>query len=315
MLKNSKPILIVSGESKSIFFEIFFKSLKFKKFKSPIILISSHKLLRQQIKKFKFRKKIKLIDLKDVDNIKLNNDVINLINVNYNNFKKNEYIENSFEIAFYLIRKGITNKLINGPINKKSFLKKKFLGITEFISQKFKKKKIAMLIYNKDLSVCPITTHLPLKLVAKTISQKLIFEKTELIYQFYKKNLGYKPKIAVTGLNPHCESILNLNEDKLIVSPAIKTLKKLGYNVNGPFSADTIFLKQNRKKYDVIVGMYHDQVLSPMKTLLEYDAINITLGLPFLRISPDHGPNEKMVGKNISNPLSLINAINFLDKK
>ena len=88
MLKNSKPILIVSGESKSIFFEIFFKSLKFKKFKSPIILISSHKLLRQQIKKFKFRKKIKLIYLKDVNNIKLNNDVINLINVRYNNLKK-----------------------------------------------------------------------------------------------------------------------------------------------------------------------------------------------------------------------------------
>jgi len=314
MLKNSKPILIVSGESKSIFFEIFFKSLKFKKFKSPIILISSHKLLRQQIKKFKFRKKIKLIDLKDVNNIKLNNDVINLINVKYNNLKKNEYIENSFEIAFNLIKKGITNKLINGPINKKSFLKKKFLGITEFISQKFKKKKIAMLIYNKDLSVCPITTHLPLKLVAKTISQKLIFEKTELIYQFYKKNLGIKPKIAVTGLNPHCESILNLNEDKLIVSPAIKTLKKLGYNVDGPFSADTIFLRQNRKKYDVIVGMYHDQVLSPMKTLLEYDAINITLGLPFLRISPDHGPNAKMLGKNSSDPTSLTWALKFLDK-
>ena len=172
-----------------------------------------------------------------------------------------------------------------------------------------------MLIYNKDLSVCPITTHLPLKLVAKTISQKLIFEKTELIYQFYKKNLGYKPKIAVTGLNPHCESILNLNEDKLIVSPAIKTLKKLGYNVNGPFSADTIFLKQNRKKYDVIVGMYHDQVLSPFKTLFEYNAFNITLGLPFLRVSPDHGPNEKMIGKNLSNPLSLIKAIKFLEKR
>ena len=79
-------------------------------------------------------------------------------------------------------------------------------------------------------------------------------------------------------------------------------------------SADTIFIKNIRNKFDVILGMYHDQVLAPMKTIYEYDAINITLGLPFIRISPDHGPNEKMLGKNISNPLSLIRAIKFLDK-
>ena len=77
---------------------------------------------------------------------------------------------------------------------------------------------------------------------------------------------------------------------------------------------DTIFLRKNRLNYDVIIGMYHDQVLTPMKTLFEYDAINITLGLPFIRISPDHGPNETMIGKNQSNPLSLIKAISFLDK-
>ena len=92
-------------------------------------------------------------------------------------------------------------------------------------------------------------------------------------------------------------------------------MKKNKFLVSGPLSADTIFLKQNRTKYDVILGMYHDQVLTPIKTLFEYDAINITLGLPFLRISPDHGPNEKMIGKNISSPLSLIRAISFLDKK
>ena len=84
--------------------------------------------------------------------------------------------------------------------------------------------------------------------------------------------------------------------------------------ISGPYSADTIFFKSNLNKFDVIVGMYHDQVLTPLKTLFEYDAINITLGLPFLRISPDHGPNEKMLGKNLSNPLSLLKAIKFLDK-
>ena len=91
-------------------------------------------------------------------------------------------------------------------------------------------------------------------------------------------------------------------------------MKSIKYKISGPYSADTIFLKNNRKKFDVIIGMYHDQVLTPIKTLYEYDAINITLGLPFVRVSPDHGPNEHMLGKNKSNPLSLIRAISFLDK-
>ena len=110
------------------------------------------------------------------------------------------------------------------------------------------------------------------------------------------------------------ESVNNFNEDEKIIKPTINYLKKLKYNISGPYSADTAFMRNNRKKFDVILGMYHDQVLAPLKTLFEYDAFNITLGLPFFRISPDHGPNEKMLGKNKSNPLSLIKAISFLDK-
>ena len=172
-----------------------------------------------------------------------------------------------------------------------------------------------MLIYNKDLSVCPLTTHLPIKKVSKYINKKMIKEKIKLLDVFFKKNLKQKPQIAITGLNPHCESVDAFNEDEKIIEPTVKSLIKSNYKINGPFAADTIFLKKNREKYNIIVGMYHDQVLTPMKTLFEYNAINITLGLPFLRISPDHGPNEKMIGKNKSNPLSLINAITFLDTK
>ena len=228
--------------------------------------------------------------------------------------KSNVYINKSFSIAVELIRKGFTNKFINGPISKKTFLKKKKLGITEYISDKFNVKNNAMLIYNKKLSVCPITTHVPIKFVAKTITQKLIIDKIKLINNFYKNKLKLKPSIAVLGLNPHSETVSNFDEDKKIVAPAINYLKRKKFRFFGPFSSDTIFLKQNRSKFDVIIGMYHDQVLSPLKTLFEYDAINITLGLPFTRISPDHGPNEHMLGKNKSNPLSLIRAISFLDK-
>ena len=170
-------------------------------------------------------------------------------------------------------------------------------------------------IYNKDLSVCPLTTHLPIKKVSKYINKNNIKKKIELLDIFFKKYLKTKPQIAVTGLNPHCESIDLFNEDEKIIKPSIKSLIKSNYKIFGPFAADTVFLKKNRSKYNIIVGMYHDQVLTPMKTLFEYNAINITLGLPFLRISPDHGPNIKMVGKNKSDPTSLINAITFLDTK
>ena len=171
-----------------------------------------------------------------------------------------------------------------------------------------------MLIYNKKLSVCPITTHLPLKLVSKKISQKNIKNKVDLIQKFYKKNFNKVPRIGILGLNPHCESILNYNEDDKIIKPLVLKMKKIGFKIKGPLPADTIFLRNNRKDYDVVVGMYHDQVLTPIKTLFEYDAINITLGLPFLRVSPDHGPNVGMMGKNLSNPSSLIKALQFLDK-
>ena len=317
-----KPILIVSGEPNSIFFEIFFKTLKKNIFKSPLILIGSIKLLKLQMKELNYNIKINQININSLKNSKFNNRLINVIDVGYNcnkafnkiSNKSKDYIENCFKIAFKIINQGTTDKLISGPISKKKFLNKKYLGLTEYMAEKFNCKKKAMLIYNKKLSVCPLTTHLPLKNVVKKITKINIYEKTSLINNFYKKNFGYKPRIAILGLNPHCESVNKFNEDEKILKPAVKYLKKLKYNILGPFSADTIFLKENRKKFDVIIGMYHDQVLTPIKTLFEYDAINITLGLPFLRVSPDHGPNEKMLGKNISNPISLIKAITFLDK-
>ena len=318
---NTNPIIVVGGEPNSIFFEIFFKSVQKLKNKNPIILIASRNILEKQMKKLKYNFKINLINQNDLKKLKNITNQINLIDIKYsqkNAFQKitaksENYIHKSFEIAFEIIKKGVSTKLINGPISKKYFLKKKYLGVTEFIAKKFKAKNTAMLIFNKDLAVCPLTTHVPIKSVANSINKKKLKQKIFLINEFYKKNFKIEPKIAVTGLNPHCESIHKQNEDETILVPTIKFLKNK-YNVSGPYSADTIFIKESRQKFNVIIGMYHDQVLAPMKTLFEYNAINITLGLPFIRISPDHGPNEKMMGKNISNPSSLIQALKFLDK-
>ena len=321
-MKN-KPILIVAGEPYSVFFEIFFKSVKKEIYKSPLILICCKKSLMIQMKKFHFKKKIRILDPKKLNKEKINNNQINLIDVELHNSNikrlklklNSHYIERCFGLAFKIIKNGYTDKLINGPINKKTFLNKKFLGITEYIASKFNQKKIGMLIYNKKLSVSPLTTHLPLKLVSKKITKKLIVEKILIINNFFKQRLMLNPKIAVTGLNPHCESIDKFNEDEKILTSVITLLRKKKINVKGPYPADTIFLKANRNKFDIILGMYHDQVLTPIKTLFEYDAINITMGLPFLRVTPDHGPNERMFGQNKSNPLSLIQSLKFLDKR
>ena len=320
---TKKPILIICGEPNSIFSEIIIKSFKKYKSKKPLLLIGSHNLMLSQLKKMKIKTKLNLIKLNSDLSKQLDTIKINILNVDYK-FKKpfekissksNRYIEKCFDVSFKIIASNKISGLINGPISKKFFLGKKHQGITEYLAKKFKlDQNFAMLIYNKNFSVSPVTTHIPINLVKNRINKKLIVTKCLLISKFYKKFFNRNSKIAVCGLNPHCENFFELSEEKKIIEPAIKYLRKRKINIDGPMPADTIFLEQNLTQYDVILGMYHDQVLAPIKALNGFDAINLTLGLPFIRISPDHGPNTNMLGKNKSSPKSLIESIKFLNK-
>ena len=320
---GKEPIIIVSGEPNSIFLEIFFKSIKSHHYKSPLIIITSKKLLQRQMEQLGFFFELNIINKDFNEFSKLNNKKINLIDINYefnNCFEKissksNSYIKKSFDVALKIILQNKLSKFVNGPISKKYFLRGKTLGITEYLALRANRNnKVAMLIYNQKLSVSPLTTHLPLKEVYKNISIKKIINHVYVIDNFYKKKFKKTPKIAITGLNPHCESNFKSSEEDKYIKPAIKILVKKKFKVSGPFAADTIFMKEQSKNYDVIIGMYHDQVLAPLKSLFGFNAINITLGLPFIRVSPDHGPNFSMLGKNVSNPKSLIEALKFLDK-
>ena len=172
-----------------------------------------------------------------------------------------------------------------------------------------------MLIYNKELSVSPITTHIKLKKVSKSISKKKIIEKLMSINKFFLKNFKIKPKIGVIGLNPHNDEFRKNSEEKKIIIPAIKQQKKKHILVEGPISGDTAFLNLKKKGYHVLVGMYHDQVLSPFKALFKFNAINITTGLPFIRISTDHGTGIDIVKKNLADPSSLIESIKFFKNR
>ena len=230
-----KPIIIVSGEPYSIFLEIFFKTLKNKNYKTTILIIASYNLILKQMKKLKYSFKINLINDKFLNLYKLNNKNINLINVNFNcnktfdkiSSKSNHYIDQCFNLGLKIMRANKGCALINGPISKKHFLKKKFPGITEYLAFKTRHTgKEVMLIYNNNLSVSPITTHLPLKNIFKKITIKRIIKQVITVNKFYKKFLNKIPKIAITGLNPHCESTIDINEEKKIINPAIKLLSK-----------------------------------------------------------------------------------------
>ena len=309
---NINHILVVTAEPKSIFLEILFKYLNSnEKIKGKkITLIGNSNLILNDAKKFKFKKKfIEIFNIKDAKK-----NQINLINIKINNKKKiSSYISECFDKCLSILKQNKDAILFNGPVNKKTFLKKKYLGVTEYLAENTNSKNPVMLIYNDKISVSPITTHLPIKYVAKNINKKKIVQNVLEINSFYKNKIKKKPKIAILGLNPHCETIeIKGEEDKEII-PAIRTLKNKKIHVYGPFSADTFFLKKNINKFDVVVGMYHDQVLTPLKTLFNFNAINITLGLPFIRVSPDHGPNVEMYGEKKSDPSSIFCAMKFFN--
>ena len=203
---------------------------------------------------------------------------------------------------------------INCPISKEFLFKGKNQGITEFLSKKSGKSgNEVMLIYNKKLSVSPITTHIPLKQVSSKIKKSKIIKKVKVINTFYKKIFNKKPNFAILGLNPHNFSQSEKSEEKKIIYQAIKNLTKFKIKVSGPVPADSSFVIFKKYKFDVIIGMYHDQVLTPFKALFNYNAINITLGLPYIRISPDHGVAENIIGKKIASPKRLIESIKFFN--
>jgi len=189
------------------------------------------------------------------------------------------------------------------------------MGLTEFFASKCKieKNTEVMLIKNKKISVCPITTHINLKEVSKNITKQIIIKKIKTLHFWFNKYEKKKPKICLLGLNPHNAEFKKDSEEIKILIPTLKILKKKGIKIDGPISADTIFIN-GYKKYDVIVGMYHDQVLPPFKALYKFDAINITLGLKYLRISPDHGIASDIIFKKKANPTSLINCVKFVNK-
>ena len=312
-----KKILIVTGDPNSINSEIIFKV--WKKMRDPlkkkVFFISNYDLIRKQFKLLKFK-----VNPKKVSHIGVSDNKFKILNINlkfknpFNVDKKNasKYVLDSFSKAHKIALSNKIAGIINCPINKE-LLNKKNYGITELLASKCKVKNNSevMLIKNKKLSVSPITTHIDIKDVSKNISKKLIINKIMTINKWFIEKKKRKAKIGILGLNPHNSELRKNSEEKNIIIPAIKKLQKLGVSIKGPFVADTIFIR-DFKNFDVIVGMYHDQVLAPFKSIYKFNAINVTLGLKYNRVSPDHGVASNLIKKGKASEKSLAECINFL---
>tara|TARA_B110000967_G_scaffold207342_1_gene256428 strand:- start:275 stop:1246 length:972 start_codon:yes stop_codon:yes gene_type:complete len=316
-------IAIVVGEPNSINSEIIVKAWKkiSKKQKKNIFLIGSAELLNKQFDKLKIYVPLTKID--KFSEIKSGKQLQILdVKIKFNNpFKvsssqSSKYVLKCLNLAHNLSYNKKIYGFINCPIDKFNTFKSKKIGVTEYLSKKNKLlNSEIMMIYNKKFAVVPITTHIKVKNISKILNKQLIKKKILNLNISYKKIFKKNPFIGVLGLNPHNDELRHNSEEEKIIKPLIKYFKKKGFNIVGPIPSDTAFIKQKKDKYDVLVGMYHDQVLQTFKTLFEYDAINMTLGLKYLRLSPDHGTAKDIICLGKANPISLISCINFIYKQ
>lgn len=318
-MKNK--IILISGDPNSINSEIIYKSWKKlnSQTKKKIYLITNLKLFQNQLKKLKYN--LSFLKVNNIDE-NLNSKRLKILDLNLN-FKNPFRVKPKSSSSFVLrslnyghnlaLRKDVIG-IINCPINK-NLLKKKNIGVTEYLAKKCRinDNSEAMLIFNKRFSVSPITTHINVKKISNKLTKKIIVNKIVTINKWFKKQYLRKPKIGITGLNPHNAELSSTSEEKKIIIPSILNLRKRGLNIKGPLVGDTLFIR-DYTKYDIIIGMYHDQVLIPFKTLFKFDAINLTLGLKYLRVSPDHGVARNLIGEKKANPQSLLNCINFVNR-
>lgn len=187
-----------------------------------------------------------------------------------------------------------------------------FLGHTEFFAAQASVEKVVMLLATNQLRIALATTHIPLDQVSRSITSELLMQTIRVIHHSFEKLALNTPKIAVCGVNPHAgEDGLLGNEDKDIVAPALCQLKASGIDVEGPYPADSLFTEKNRKKFDVFLAMFHDQGLPVVKAIGFGECANITLGLPYIRTSVDHGTAIDIADKFCASSSSLEYAINY----
>lgn len=222
------------------------------------------------------------------------------------------FIDDAIAAAQKPLEDGGIDAIVTAPISKQSWQMAgcRFPGHTELFQHRTKAKRVAMMFHAPQLNVVLATIHLPLMEIRNALTIGCVFNPIDLAHEACQRLGISKPRIAVCGLNPHASENGQFgDEEARIIEPAIEMAKQHGIDARGPFPADTLYRDAVNGKYDLVVAMYHDQGLIPIKMLAFDEAVNMTLGLPIIRTSPDHGTAFDIVGKNIANPGSMQAAI------
>jgi len=298
---------ITMGDPSGIGAEIISKALASPRIKNiKGILVIGDRWVFEKNQKSKIKnQKFEFLDLKNVPKENFRFGVISPV---YGRVSL-EYIDKAIE----LIKEDKIQALVTNPVSKEAInlAGVKFSGHTEYIAKSFGIKDFAMMLVGGDLKIVIVTRHIPLRKVSKALSISKIYKTILLTKESLETLFGIEePKIVVASLNPHCgEGGFLGEEEKKKIIPAISLAKRYVKNLYGPFPSDTLFYSALKKEYDCVICMYHDQGLIPLKMLFRDKAVNITLGLNFLRTSPAHGVAFDIAGKNKANPDSLIEAI------
>ncbi len=220
----------------------------------------------------------------------------------------------AIETGVELVQSGQCSGLCTAPIHKQALIDGAgfgFPGHTEFLAHMADLSSVVMMLASNTLRVVPVTIHVPLTDVPSLLTTDLLFETLDITRAALIRDFGLTdPRIAVAGLNPHAgESGKIGREDRDVIAPVVAACRDRGWHIAGPMSADTMFHEAARSRYDVAVCMYHDQALIPIKTLAFDEGVNVTLGLPFVRTSPDHGTALDIAGQGRANPTSMVAAL------
>ena len=312
----SNLIAITIGDIKGIGIDILIKAQNSNKINN-YILFTNEKIINNYLKKSKIKLKINKIN-SDKKNIGFEKNKINIFSYKARSLEENTF--KSLEFAYKFCVNKICIGIITLPLRKdliKNKIDKNFIGQTEFFQNIDKKDSVNMILFHKKIIVSPLTTHIEVKKISKIISnKKFLYKQIVSLYNSLKFDFMInKPKIIISGFNPHSGENGNIGQEEIkSLIPVIKKLKKNGISIYGPFSADSILVKENLKNYDCFVFMFHDQALIPFKYISQFSGVNYTSNLKIIRTSPDHGTAYNLVGTNKITDKSFINCFKLVKK-
>jgi 4-hydroxythreonine-4-phosphate dehydrogenase len=328
MIMEDTPIIgITMGDPSGIGPEIILKSFLNPEIKNcRIIVIGDFEVMLLAYNILKIVS-YKLIKITDVHECLFNDQRLNILDVhlvNIHELQPGRLQASSGNAAFMCIKKAVElamktdiNAIVTAPLNKEAIqlAGHNYPGHTEILAGLTETKDYAMLLYDKKLSVIHVSTHVSLQEAITALSMERIERVIELANSTMKSICGHSPRIAVAGINPHAgENGLFGSEEINTIAPAVNNMKAKGINVEGPISPDTVFLLAVEGKYDVVVAMYHDQGHIPLKLLGFHSGVNVTVGLPFVRTSVDHGTAFGIAWQKKASEGSMVEAIKLAVK-